>query len=104
MLLKDLHKQFANAYESPEDNKAKLKSLLLFITELFVCGFTFPYKDITELIKKMVKVGTKKKSSFNTEKEMRLFAYFYNCDAYSAFLVNFSTIFTQATPKWVQLW
>ena len=32
MLLKDLNKQFINAYESPEDNKAKLKSLLLFIT------------------------------------------------------------------------
>jgi hypothetical protein len=69
-----------------------------------VCGFPFPYKDISEMLKKLVKAGTKKRSNFNTEKELRLFAYFYNCDIYSAFLVSFGTIFTQATPKWVQKW
>jgi hypothetical protein len=104
MLLKDLHKQFANAYESPDDNKPKLKSLLLFITELFVCGFSFPYKDVNELLKKMVKAGTKKKNNFTTEKELRLYAYYYNCDSYSAFLLNFSTIFTHVTPKWLLAW
>lgn len=44
MLQKDLLKQFVSLYESPEDNKGRLKSILLFITELFVCGFPFPYK------------------------------------------------------------
>lgn len=56
------------------------------------------------MLKKLVKAGTKKRSNFITEKELRLFAYFYNCDIYSAFLVSFGTIFTQATPKWVLKW
>lgn len=68
MLLKDLLKQFVNLYDSPEDNKSKLKSILLFTTELFVCGFPFPYKEISEMLKKLVKAGTKKRSNFNTEK------------------------------------
>ena len=47
MLLKDLVKQFNTAYESSEDNKAKIKGLVLFITELFVCGFPFSHKEIS---------------------------------------------------------
>lgn len=52
--------------------------MLLFTTELFVIGFPFPYKEITEMLKKLVKVGTKKRTTFITEKELRLFAYYYN--------------------------
>lgn len=66
MMLKDINKQFTIALESSEDNKHKLKSLLLFTTELFVCGFTFPYKEISEMLKKFVKAGTKKKNNFTT--------------------------------------
>jgi hypothetical protein len=44
MLIKDLGKQFNTLYESPEDNKSRLKSILLFTTELFVCGFPIAYK------------------------------------------------------------
>lgn len=47
MMLKDVNKQFALALDSPEDNKSRLKALLLFTTELFVCGFTFPYKEVS---------------------------------------------------------
>lgn len=68
MIMKDISKQFAAALESSEDNKYKLKSLLLFLTELFVCGFTFPYKEVSDMLKKLVKAGTKKKSNFTTEK------------------------------------
>lgn len=68
MLLKDLMKQFANHYDSQEDNKPRLKALLLFTTQLFVCGFPFPYKEISEMLKKLVKAGTKKRSNFTTEK------------------------------------
>ena len=68
MLLKDLTKQFNLAYESSEDNKGRLKSLLLLTTELFVCGFPFPPRDISEMLKKLVKAGTKKRSNFSTEK------------------------------------
>lgn len=56
------------------------------------------------MLKKFVKAGTKKKNNFTTEKELRLFAYFYNCDSYGAFLINFGSIFTQATPKWMAHW
>lgn len=104
MILKDIQKQFAAALDSTEDNRQKLKALLLFTTELFVCGFTFPYKEISERLKKMVKAGAKKKNNFTTEKELRLFAYFYNCDSYASFLVNFGSIFTQTTAKWVLKW
>lgn len=68
MILKDINKQFTSALESTDDNKQKLKALLLFTAELFVCGFTFPYKEISEMLKKLVKAGTKKKSIFTTEK------------------------------------
>lgn len=78
--------------------------MLLFITELFVCGFPFPYKEISEMLKKLVKAGTKKKTNFTTEKELRLFAYYYNCDIYVAFLKYFGTIFTVSTPRWMQKW
>lgn len=64
MMLKDVNKQFALALDSPEDNKPRLKALLLFTTELFVCGFTFPYKEVSEMLKKMVRAGTKKRSNF----------------------------------------
>ena len=104
MLLKDINKQFSVAFESSEDNKVKLKTLLLFATELFVCGFTFPYKEISEMLKKLVKAGTKKRCNFTTEKELRLFAYYYNCDSYSSFLIHFGSIFTQAAPKWLIKW
>ncbi len=77
---------------------------MLFTTELFVCGFTFPYKEVSEMLKKMVRAGTKKRCSFTSEKELRLFAYYYNCDTYAAFLINFGPIFTQATAKWVARW
>jgi hypothetical protein len=66
MLLKDLLKQFTLAYEAPEDNKHRLKAILLFTTELFVCGFPFPYRDINEMLKKLVKAGTKKRNNFTT--------------------------------------
>lgn len=66
MLIKDLLKQFALAYEAVEDNKPRLKALLLFTTELFVCGFPFPYREISEMLKKLVKAGTKKRSNFST--------------------------------------
>lgn len=66
MLIKDLLKQFAVAYEAVEDNKPRLKALLLFTTELFVCGFPFPYREISEMLKKLVKAGTKKRSNFST--------------------------------------
>lgn len=56
------------------------------------------------MLKKLVKVGTKKRTSFTTERELRLFAYFYNCDTYSSFLVQFGTIFTTAKPKWMGKW
>ncbi len=56
------------------------------------------------MLKKLVKAGTKKKSNFNTEKELRLFAYYYNCDIYAVFLKHFGTIFTSATPAWVAKW
>jgi hypothetical protein len=68
MILKDINKQFAAALDSSDDNKQKLKAILLFTTELFVCGFTFPYKEISEMLKKLVKAGTKKKSMFTNEK------------------------------------
>ena len=104
MIMKDISKQFSAALESSEDNKYKLKSLLLFLTELFVCGFTFPYKEVSDMLKKLVKAGTKKKSNFTTEKELRLFAYYYNCDSYASFLIHFGSIFTHVTPKWVARW
>ena len=104
MIMKDISKQFNTALESSEDNKYKLKSLLLFLTELFVCGFTFPYKEVSDMLKKLVKAGTKKKSSFTTEKELRLFAYYYNCDSYASFLIHFGSIFTHVTPTWVLRW
>ena len=66
MLIKDLLKQFALAYDAVEDNKPRLKALLLFTTELFVCGFPFPYREISEMLKKLVKAGTKKRSNFST--------------------------------------
>ena len=53
------------------------------------------------MLKKLVKAGTKKRSNFQTEKELRLFAYFYNCDIYAAFLKAFGTIFTSTTPNWM---
>lgn len=56
------------------------------------------------MLKKLVKAGTKKKSIFTTEKELRLFAYFYNCDSYASFLIHFGSIFTQAIPKWMLRW
>jgi hypothetical protein len=68
MILKDISKQFASAVDSSDENKQKLKALLLFTTELFVCGFTFPYKEISEMLKKLVKAGTKKRSIFTSEK------------------------------------
>jgi hypothetical protein len=75
---------------------------LLFTAELFVCGFPFPVKEISEMLKKLVKAGTKKRNNFHTEKELRLFAYFYNCDIYATFLSYFGTIFTTATPRWAE--
>ena len=54
------------------------------------------------MLKKLVKAGTKKKTSFQTEKELRLFAYYYNCDIYQFFLANYGTIFTTATPLWMK--
>lgn len=56
------------------------------------------------MLKKLVKAGTKKKTTFTTEKELRLFAYFYNSDIYAAFLKNFGSIFTVSSPKWVSKW
>jgi hypothetical protein len=61
-----LAKVFAAAYESQDDNKAKLKSLLLLGAELVVCGLPVAYKDVNEMLKKLVKAGTKKKCPFNT--------------------------------------
>jgi hypothetical protein len=68
MIIKDLVKQFNNMYELPDDNKSKLKSLFLFTVELFVCGFSFPFKEINDMLRKLVKAGMKKKKNFNTEK------------------------------------
>ena len=104
MLLNDLKKQFVVAYEAPEDNKPRMRALLLFMTELFVCGFAFPFREISELLKKLVKVGTKKKNNFTTEKELRLFAYYYNCDMYASFLINYGPIFTLEVSKWIREW
>ena len=104
MIIKDLVKQFNNLYEIQEDNKVKLKALFLFTTELYVSGLAFPYKEINEMLKKFVKAGTKKKTNFNTEKEMRLFAYYYNCDSYASFIINFGAIFTSSLPRWVNKW
>ena len=33
-----------------------------------------------------------------------MWAYFYNCDLYAAFLLNYGTIFTASTPKWITKW
>lgn len=104
MIIKDLIKQFNNLYESPQDNKSKIKAIFLYTTELYICGFTFQYKDINQMMKKLVKVGTKKKNNFNTEKQMRLFAYYYNCDSYSSFLINYAMIVTSNLPKWAVKW
>ena len=75
--------------------------MLLFTTELFVCGFPFAYREISEMLKKLVKVGTKKRNCFHGERELRLFAYFYNCDIYAVFLRQFGTVFTTARPRWM---
>ena len=53
------------------------------------------------MLKKLVKAGTKKKSNFHTEKELRLFAYYYNSDIYATFLSHYGTIFTTALPLWM---
>ena len=53
------------------------------------------------MLKKLVKAGTKKRSNFTGEKELRLFAYYYNCDIYASFLMNFGTIFTTNMPRWM---
>jgi hypothetical protein len=68
MIVQDLLKCFNNAHESSEDNKSKLKALVLFTTELFVCGFAFSYKEIKDMLIKLVKSGNKKKTNFTTEK------------------------------------
>lgn len=56
------------------------------------------------MLKKLVKAGTKKKSGFITEEEVRLFAYYYNCDIYAGFLKMFGTIFTVSVPQWMSMW
>ena len=56
------------------------------------------------MLKKLVKAGTKKKNNFTTEEEIRLFAYYYNCDIYAGFLKMFPTIFTVSVPQWIAKW
>lgn len=89
-MIKDLVKSFNLLVESQEDNKAKIKALFLYTVELFVCGFSFSYKEILEMIKKVFRCGKMKKNTSNSDVENKLFIYCYSCTIFSAFLANFS--------------
>ena len=53
------------------------------------------------MLVKMVKAATKKKFQYETEKEVKLFAFFYNCDTFADFLLLFGSIITTKKPKWM---
>lgn len=73
-----LKKLFEVLWESPEDNKNRLKAVIIFTTELFVCGFAFSYKEIREMLIKIFKSGNKKKNNIVNQVEKKLFAFYYN--------------------------
>jgi hypothetical protein len=62
----------------------------MFTVELFVCGFSFSYKEVIEMLKKVFKCGKNKKCTMLSELETKLFIYCYSCTIFSAVLINFS--------------
>lgn len=89
-MIKDLVRVFNQYIDSQDDNKAKIKTIFLFTVELFVCGFSFSYKELIDMIKKVFKSGKNKKSNFGFELESKLFIYCYSCTIFSTFLTHFS--------------
>lgn len=116
-MIKDLVRTFSQLVDFQEDNntssnnnskdnKTKIKALFLYTVELFVCGFSFSYKEVLEMIKKVFKCGRNKKvmTGGNSEVENKLFIYCYSCTIFSAFLAHFSEIFTKRDTEWGQKW
>lgn len=103
-MIKDLVKFFNMSVDSQEDKKPRIKTLFLFTVELFVCGFSFSYKELLEMIKKVFKCGKNKKINFSSELESKLSIYCYSCTIFSTFLNHFSEIFTKREPEWIDLW
>jgi len=64
LLIKLLKKQL-DAVLATEENRARLKPIVHFMTELFVCGFPLPYKDMTELIKSVFNAGVLSKDQLS---------------------------------------
>ncbi len=56
------------------------------------------------MIKKVFKCGRTKKANSNSEVENKLFIYCYSSTIFSAFLANFSEVFTKRESEWAQNW
>lgn len=103
-MIKDLVKAFNQHVESQEDNKPKVRSLFFFTVELFLCGFSFSYKEITQMIKKVFKCGKHKKMNNPSELQSKLGIYCYSAPIFSYLLTHFGTNLTKRTPQWIEDW
>ena len=102
LLIKLLKKQLDGVLAS-EESRIRLKSIVHLMTELFVCGFPLPYKDMTELIKSVFNAGLLPKDQLSDleKKEKR---YHFNIEIYSMMLGGYNEVFSSRQSSRAKQW
>lgn len=105
-LIKELKKHFDQVLASEDMSiKYQLKAIIHLVTELSVCAFPLPYKDIGELIKSVFNAGVAPKEQL-TGLELKEKKYCFNSDIYSMMMKQYGEVLCNRssvkTKAWVQ--
>lgn len=102
LLVKLLKKQLEGVLAS-EEPRTRLKPLVHLMTELFVCGFPMPCKDMTELIKSIFNAGILPREQLSDleKKEKR---YCFNIEIYVMMLGGYGEVFVNKQSSRLKRW
>lgn len=102
LLIKLLKKQL-DAVISSEEPRFRLKCIVHLMTELFVCGFPLPYKDMSDLIRNVFNAGILPKEQLS-DLEKKEKKYHFNIEIYVMMLGSYSEVFASKQSIKAKRW